>query len=150
VANKLSISYKDVTSEQISSHITNLSKKRGSLSDTVICIYEILFRKSPKFVEVRDLVGVWIRRKTTLTNILYSESTKCYNKRSRLDEKYFDVYCIKKENWKSRKCLDYFQLTSEILEIIFAILPEFNNPVKPKCDIIKRSRPETVCLMLSS
>jgi len=50
-----------------------VANQRGGLLDTVNCIFNIVFNVDPKSSRTADLVGGWIRKTTSLLNVLYHE-----------------------------------------------------------------------------
>ncbi|KAF0720910.1 zinc finger protein 431-like [Aphis craccivora] len=78
-----------------SQHIRSTCTQRGALTNTVLCIFRILFREDPKSAHVNDLVDGWIRRGSPLVNILYNTEHKCANKKTELRQEDFHAYNIK-------------------------------------------------------
>lgn len=107
-----------------------LAQERGGLKDTVICIFQLLFRNKPKSEQVLDLVGGWIRRGTPLINVLYGGRT-CQNKKHQFTENDFDKYNIMCSDWKTRSHGSLFQPHVTTLEEIHNILKEYNDPIYP-------------------
>lgn len=56
-----------------SQSIQSSNTQRGCLTETVKCIFQILFTK------VNDLVVGWIRQGTPLVNVLFNGEEKCTN-----------------------------------------------------------------------
>ena len=89
-----------------SQYIRSNCTERGALTDTILCIFQILFREEPKSTHVKDLVGGWIRRGSPLINISYDSQHKCANKKYDLQQDDFHAYNIKYSDWRIRSNAD--------------------------------------------
>ena len=153
VAHHLGRSYHEVRPEDVlwySQYIRSTSTERGALTDTTICIFQILFREDPKSIHAKDLVRGWIRRGSPLINCLYDLQHKCANKKYDLQQDDFHAYNIKYSNWRIKSNADVFQPSADIIQAISAVMIQYNYPQFPVNNVIHKQRnPPSTLLMVS-
>jgi hypothetical protein len=121
----------DVTPEDLIWYGTSLksSDARGGIVDTVKCIFLIIFQKPPKYHEVNDFVGSWIKNSNPIINILYPEYGKVLFRLMSFTENDFDDYIINLCLWRSRTNGCLFKPHQISIDQINSVLQVYNYPV---------------------
>lgn len=110
--------------------IRNVDSHDG-ISDTIRCIFKVLFDAKPKSIQAAELVRGWIRRTSPLLNVLFENQRRVLNRETNLTQSDFHPYNIQEDNWQVRSHCPPFKPNKSTIDEMLCIMQQYDHPVYP-------------------